>query len=289
VEFLSLGTAGTGGIYYPLGGAIASLMSIGDSSRQYTAEVTGGTVENINRLRAGQIDFAFGTANTIYEAYYGNPDFGGVAITDLRILAPLHPNLVHVLVADGVDADDVSDLRGMRVSVGAPGSGNEQMSRQILAIHGLGYDDVNERFLTFTESASALRDRAIDAALFTVGYPAAAVLEATTTAGVRVLGLRPEKIAELGAEFPYYSAGEIPLGAYPGVDAALTTAVAANWVISMASLDDAVVSGLLNVLVEERVQLEQVHGMVSQIDMATLNSAPIPLHEATARWMQGRR
>lgn len=288
-EFLSLGTAGTGGIYYPLGGAIASLMSIADSSRQYTAEVTGGAVENINRLRAGQIDLAFATANTVYEAYHGSPDFRGGAITGLRVLAPLYPNLTHVLVADGVDATDVSEFAGFRISVGAPGSGTEQMSRQILAVHGLSYDEVDARFLTFTETASALRDRAIDAAILSVGYPAAAVLEATTTAGVRVIGIRAEKVAELSEAYPYYVLGEIPAGAYPGVVDALTTTTVLNWIISMDVLDDRVVDGLLNVMDRQRAQLEQVHIMAKQIDMAALNDAPIPLHRASAQWIRGRR
>jgi len=284
-RFLSLGTAGTGGIYYPLGGALASRLSLADSTRQYTAEVTGGAVENINRLRAGQIDLAFATANTMYEAHRGSPDFGGTAIQGLRVVAPLYPNLTHVLVADGVDVQDVSEFEGLRVSVGAPGSGTEQMSRQILAVHGLTYDDVDERFLTFTESAAALRDRAIDAAILSVGYPASAVLDATTTGGVRVLRIRSEKIRELQGEHPYYGAGTIPSGVYPGVEAPVSTAVLLNWVIAMDSLEDEVVTDVLNILRDERVQLEQVHDMAAQIDLDLLNTAPIPLHEAAARWI----
>ena len=89
--FLSLGTAGTGGIWYPLGGAIAGLLSVADDNYQVSAEVTGGAVENINRIRAGQIDLAFSTANTVYDAYYGSPDFDGT-VPNLRVLAPLYAN-----------------------------------------------------------------------------------------------------------------------------------------------------------------------------------------------------
>jgi uncharacterized protein len=281
-EFLSIGTAGTGGIYYPLGGALASLLSLGDSSRQFTAEVSGGSVENINRLRSGQIDLAFATANTVYEAFEGSDDFGGEPVPGLRIVAPLYPNFSHIMVARGVAANDVSEFGGLRVAVGPPGSGTEQMSRQILAAHGLTYEDIDERFLSFTESASALRDRAIDAAVISVGYPAAAVLEATTTAGVRLLPIRREVIEDLRAEFPYYMVGEIPGGAYPGVDEPLTTAVVLNWVIAMEDLDVEVVARVLNVLGEQRVQLERVQDMARQIDMAALKNAPIPLHSGTA-------
>ena len=115
--FLSLGTAGTGGIWYPLGGAIAGLLSVADDNYQVSAEVTGGAVENINRIRAGQIDLAFSTANTVYDAYYGSPDFDGT-VPNLRVLAPLYANPTHVLVSAGSDAQRVEDFRGLRVSVG---------------------------------------------------------------------------------------------------------------------------------------------------------------------------
>jgi len=195
-EFLSLGTAGTGGIYYPLGGAIASRMSLLDSLRQYTAEVSGGSVENVNRIRNGQIDLAFATGNTISEAYEGGQDYPE-AVTSLRILAPLYPNLLHIVVPENSQASSVADLVGATVSVGAAGSGTEQMSRQILEAYGLTYDDITPRYLSFGESALALKDGALDAAIISVGYPAAAVLEATQTAGAKLLPIAPDRVAFL--------------------------------------------------------------------------------------------
>ena len=288
VRFLSIGTGGTGGIYYPMGGAMASLMSLADSTRTYTAEVTGGAVENINRIRAGQIDLAFATANTIYEAYFGSPDFGE-PVEDLRIVAPLYPNFTHILVSADSDARSVADFGGQRVSVGAPGSGTEQMSRRILEVHGLTYEDVDIRYLTFNESAGALKDRAIDAAIISVGYPAAAVLEATTTGGARLLPIAPDRIQELMSLYPYFDAGEIPASAYPGVDEPLSTAVLLNWVVAPERLSNDVVMNVLNVLAEERVSLERVHNMARQIDLDYLQDSPIPLHPGTERWwIEGR-
>jgi len=286
-QFLSLGTAGTGGIYYPLGGALASRMSLADSARQYTAEVSGGSVENINRLALGQIDFAFVLAVTAYQAQQGLGDFEQ-PVSGLRILAPLYPNLTHVLVPRGSSATSIADLGGQRVSVGSAGSGTEQMSRHLLEAHGLTYDDIEPRYLSFTESSSALRDGAIDAAIISVGYPAAAVLEATTTAGARLLAVDPEVVAELREEHPYYTAAEIPAGTYPGVEEAIPTVAVLNWIVAMESLDDEVVSILLSILDEDRVSLEQVHAMAKQIDLARLNDPPIPLHAATERWLSER-
>ena len=285
-QFLSLGTAGTGGIYYPLGGALASRMSLADPIRQYTAEVSGGSVENINRLADGQMDLGMVLAVTAYQAQFGSGDMEPVP--GLRIVAPLYPNLTHVMVPRNSMDVGIGDLGGKRVSVGPPGSGTEQMARHLLAAHGLTYDDVEPRYLSFSESSSALRDGAIDAAVISVGYPAAAVLEATTTAGVRLLPVDPEVITSMREEHPYYSVAEIPAGAYPGVDETLTTAAVHNWIVAMDTLDDEVVEVLLNILANDRASLEQVHDMAAQIDLARLSSAPITLHSATERWVVDR-
>ena len=283
-EFLSLGTAGTGGIYYPLGGAMAARLSLNDPLRQYTAEVSGGSVENVNRLRARQTDLAFATGNTVFEAATGGQDYAE-AVEDLRVLAPLYPNMTHILVSRGSTASSVSDLVGGRVSVGAAGSGTEQMSRQILEAYGLGYDDVQPQYLTFNESATALKDGAIDAAIISVGYPAAAVLEATTTGGARLLAMEPDRIQFLRERYPYFITGEIPGGIYPGADEPLETAAIMNWVVGMADLPEQVVDGVLRLLTDDREALAQVHEMVDQIDMARLREAPIRLHNVTQTWV----
>ena len=283
-EFLSLGTAGTGGIYYPLGGAMAARMSLNDPLRQYTAEVSGGSVENVNRLRARQTDLAFATGNTVFEAATGGQDYAE-AVEDLRVLAPLYPNMTHILVSRGSTANSVSDLAGGRVSVGAAGSGTEQMSRQILEAYGLGYDDVQPQYLTFNESATALKDGAIDAAIISVGYPAAAVLEATTTGGARLLAMEPDRVQFLRERYPYFITGEIPGGIYPGADEPLETAAIMNWVVGMADLPEQVVDGVLRLLTDDREALAQVHEMVDQIDMARLREAPIRLHNVTQTWV----
>lgn len=283
-EFMSLGTAGTGGIYYPLGGAIAARLSMMDPERQYTAEVSGGSVENVNRLGERQTDLAFATGNTVYEAARGGQDYAE-PVEDLRILAPLYPNVTHIVVSRGSDAASLADLRGGTVSVGAPGSGTEQMARQILAAYDLTYDDVTPRYLSFNESATALKDGALDAAIISVGYPAAAVLDAITTGGARLLPMEPERIERLQSQYVYYTRGTIPQGAYPGMEGDVTTAAVLNWIVGMADLPDDVVSRVLSLLGDQRDQLGQVHEMVNQIRLESLLVAPIDVHSATRAWM----
>lgn len=286
-QFFSIGTGGTGGIYYPLGGAVASRLSVADPSRQYTAEVTGGSVENVNRILQGQIDLGFTLAVTAYQAHNGSEDFPEPA-AGLRIVAPLYPNVTHILVPGASTAESLADLEGKRVSVGSAGSGTEQVSRQLLEMHGLAYGDIEPRYLTFTESSAALRDGAIDAAIFSVGYPAAAVLEATTTGDVRLLGIDGERAGAIRKRYPYYSAGEIPPGAYPGVEEPIPTVAMMNWLVADQGLDGEVVTQLLNILAEDRVSLEQVHDMAAQVELDRLAEAPIPLHPAAHDFMERR-
>ncbi len=280
---MSLGTGGTGGVYYPLGGAIAARLSLVDPGRQYTAEVSGGAVENVNRLRERQTDLAFATGNTVFEAATGGQDYEE-AVADLRILAPLYANVAHVVVPRGSRARSVADLEGGLVSVGASGSGTEQMSRQILEAYGLNYDNVRPRYLSFNESATALKDGAIDAAILSVGFPAAAVLEATTTGGARILPMEAERVRSLRERYPYYVVDEIPAGAYPGVDEAVPTAGILNWVVGMSDVPDDVVGHLVDLLTLERERLAQVHDVAGRIDMESLLDAPIELHRATRAW-----
>lgn len=284
-RFYSLGTGGTGGIYYPLGGGIASRLSAADSAATFTAEVTGGSVENVNRVVGGQIDLGFALAITAYQAHEGEGDYAGRGDARLRVLAPLYPNRVHVLVGRRVDARGIEDLRGSAVAVGSAGSGTEQSAREILGAYGLSYDDITVRYLSFSESASAIRDGAVDAAFLSVGFPAGAVLEATTTGGARLLPVSGRGAERLVAEHPYYRAGTIPAGTYPGLDEDLTTVSMMNWIVGLDSLEPGVVRSLLNILGPGRVSLEQVHEMASQIDLGELRSSPIPLHPETERWL----
>jgi uncharacterized protein len=284
-EFLSIGTGGTGGVYFPLGGAIANRLAAADSTRSYTAEVTGGSVENIQRIRNGQIDLAFTIATSAYEASHGGGDFTE-PYAELRVAAPLYANLTHVLVPARSDARTIPDLRGRRIAVGAAGSGTEQVARHLLEAAGIDYEAVDERFLSFSESAAALADGAIDAAILSVGYPASAVLEATTTGGARLLPIEASTATAMRERHPFYTADVIPAGVYAGQDSAIASVAVLNWIVADASLDSAVVTDLLRILDQDRAALARVAEIANQIDLGRLAEAPIPLHSAAAAWLR---
>ena len=284
-RFMSIGTGGTGGLYYPLGGALASRLSARDTLRQYTAEVTGGSVENIVRIASGEMDLGFAIGTSVYEAYHGGGDFAQ-PVTGLRVVAPLYPNLTHVLVPTGPAVQTIGALRGRRVSVGAAGSGTEQVAQHVLQAYGLTYDDIDERYLSFTESAAALADGSIDAAILSVGLPASAVLEVTTTGRARLLPIDSTVIARLTDAYSYYSPATIPAGAYPGVTAPLPTVSVLNWIVAREDLPDDVAVMLLDILRDDAAALRRVADSAGQINLSNMHASPVPLHEAAARWLE---
>jgi len=284
-RFLSIGTAGTGGIYYVLGGALANQMTQRDTARQYTAEVTGGSLENVRRLRAGQMEIAMVLAVSAYDSYHGNGAYTSPA-TDLRAVVPLYPNTTHLLVRNGSGIESVADLRGRLVSVGSAGSGTEEVSQHLLEAAGLTYDDIRVRFLSFAESSAALQDGAIDAAIISVGYPASAVLEATTLGAGYIVPIEAEVIQRITETYPYYTPDTIPAGIYRDMTEPVATFSTMNWVIARESLPADVVETLLAVFTDGREDLIRVHEMARQIDLGKLRQAPIPLHPAAEAWMQ---
>jgi len=281
---MSIGTGGTGGIYYPFGGALASMLSERLPDHQFTAEVTAASVENVARLRQQQIDLGMSISLTVLDAYEGSGD--DPPFRDLRLVAPLWPNPVNLLVPRGSEAKTLADLRGKRVAVGAPGSGTEQVSRALLAAYGMTYDDVNERFLSFSEASSALKDAAVDGAILEVAYPASAVLKATTTGGARLLPLEGPEIDSLLVSHPFFFHTVIPAGVYKGVDEDVPTFAETNWVIAREDLDSAVVTAVLDIIHDRRADLEQVNDIVRQVDLRRLEDAPLPLHPAARRWAE---
>lgn len=283
-RFYSIGTGGTGGVYYPLGGAIAAKLTEHDSGRTYTAEVTSASGENVNRIMRGEMDLGFAISTTVYEAYHGGEGFDAPA-SRLRIVAPLYPNVTHVLVAAGSSITSLSELRGRRVSVGSGGSGTEQVARQLLEAYGIDYGQIQPRYLSFTESTSALADGAIDAAILSVGYPASAVLEALATGRARLLPIEAAAAADLAERYPYYSAGTIPAGTYPGQDAEVGTVAVLNWIVARDDLSPRVARAVLEVLQARRAELAQTVTIAGQVNLANLFAAPIPLHAEVRAWL----
>src|SRR5881396_1533319 len=183
---LSIATGGTGGVYYPLGGGMANILSKYVPGLQATAEVTGGSIDNLKLIATGKPYIAFSMADAGQDAYRGEDKFKGTKVP-LRTLMVLYPNRMHVVTIEGTGITKMSDLKGKRVSTGSPGSATEVMGFRVIEAAGLDKDkDMTRERLGVAESVNAIKDRKIDAFFWVGGLPTAAVTDLANTPGIKI-------------------------------------------------------------------------------------------------------
>ena len=217
-KFLNIGTGGTAGTYYPIGGAIAEILNNNIEGMNASAQSTGATVANINMLKEGSIDMAIVQNDITYYAVNGTEMFQDKKVTNLKGIASLYPETCQFVTLDSAGIKSVADLKGKRVAVGAAGSGAEANARQILAAYGITYDDIDVQYLSFAEGASALKDGNVDAAFLTAGFPTASVQDICSQNKIRLLPVDADKADALIAKYPFYTKTVIPAGTYAGFD-----------------------------------------------------------------------
>src|SRR6187549_595567 len=183
---MSIGTGGTGGVYYPLGGAVANVLSKNLPNVQATAEVTGGSVDNLKLIGAGKSELGFTMADAALDAFKGEDKFKGGKVP-LQTLLVVYPNRMHVVTIEGSGVEKMSDLKGKRVSTGSPGSATEVMAFRVIEAAGLDKDkDMKRERLGVAESVNAIKDKKIDAFFWVGGLPTAAVTDLAATPGVKI-------------------------------------------------------------------------------------------------------
>src|SRR6201981_1857133 len=183
---MSIGTGGTGGVYYPLGGAIANVLSKALPNVQATAEVTGGSVDNLKLIGAGQSEMAFTMADAALDAMQGQEKFKNNKVA-LQTLLVVYPNRMHVVTVDGTGIETLADLKGKRVSTGSPGGATEVMAFRVIEAAGLDKDkDMKRERLGVAESVNAIKDGKIDAFFWVGALPTAAITDLAATPGVKL-------------------------------------------------------------------------------------------------------
>jgi uncharacterized protein len=214
VKYLSILTGGTQGTYYPLGGTFADLIST-ETDVKTTAEVSQASAANMTALQSGEGDVAFVQTDIAYYATEGTEMFDGQPIDTVSALGALYPETIQLVTLADSGINSYEDLKGKKVSVGAPGSGTYANAEQLLEIHGLSIeDDIDAQNLDFGESTDGLASGQIDAAFITAGYPTAAVEALNATNAVNIIPVSAEKAEELIAKYPYYATDTIPSGTY---------------------------------------------------------------------------
>lgn len=280
-KFLSLLTGGTSGTYYPLGGGIAKII-VDETGIQTDALSSNASADNIEALRDGQAEIAFAQTDVATYAHEGINAFDGKKVDNVVALGSLYPETVQIITTEKTGIQSVEDLKGKKVSVGAPGSGAYINAEQILALHGLSMDDIKAQKLDFGESAGGIKDGNIDAAFITAGTPTGAVEELQATADVVVVPIDQAKIDELVAEYPYYAAETIPAGTYGLKEDVQTVAVLAMLVVRDDVAED-VVYDITKALYEKSDKIAHDKAKFIKKEDA-LNGIGIPVHPGAQKY-----
>ncbi|MBM4350327.1 MAG: TAXI family TRAP transporter solute-binding subunit [Deltaproteobacteria bacterium] len=283
---LSIATGGTGGVYYPMGGGMANIISKYIPYAEATAEVTTASVDNCLLVGGRKADLALIMADVGWDAFQGKGKFKEKVA--LRTLAVLYPNNMHVVTLEGKGIEKVSDLKGKRISTGAPGSGTEVKALRVLEAYGLDPDkDMTRDKLGASESAGALKDRKIDAYFWDGGIPTASVTDVGATPGIKMKLIdHGDAIAKMREKYgPLYVKGVIPAKSYPGQDADVSIAVVWNLLVCNENMKGDVAYDILKTLFDRKPELVTVHREARWLSLEPqVGGSPIPFHPGAIRY-----
>lgn len=283
---LSIATGGTGGTYYPYGGGLAELIGNHVDGASATAEVTGASVENMALISRGDSDLAIALADTVVDAYEGNGQFEGRAV-NARALGSIYPNAIQIVTLADSEIESLSDLEGMRVSVGAPGSGTEVNARRILEANGITYEDIEAERLNFNETADALRDGDIDAGFWSVGPPTSSIMNLAATRDIRLVPLSDEEVQAGIDQHGTFAPYTLREGIYEGVAAPVPTIAVPNVLVVHADMDADLAYEITMNMFERVDELIAVHPAANDTTVEfSLGATPIPMHPGALRYYE---
>ncbi|MBV0914240.1 TAXI family TRAP transporter solute-binding subunit [Anianabacter salinae] len=284
---LSIATGGTGGVYYPMGGGLAEVINTHVKGYSATAEVTGASVENMGLIATGDADLAIGLADTVAQAYGGTGRFDGQQLSMVRSLGSLYANMIHIVALEGSGITTLDDLRGKRVSIGAPGSGTEVNTAAILEANGITYDDIDEQRLNFNETADALANGDIDAGFWSVGTPTSSILNLATTQNITIIALNEAQLAAAMAADATFALTTLPGGTYTGVAEDITVLGIPNVLTVSSEMSDDLAYAITRAMFENIADMQAVHPAANQTTVEfTLAATPVPLHPGAIRYFE---
>lgn len=291
-RFITIGTAGVTGVYYPVGGAICQLVNRerDDHGMRCSAESTEGSIFNLNALRGGEFDVTLAQSDWQYHAYHGSDRFADDgAFEDLRALMSLQVEAFTVVVRPEVEAETFTDLRGKRVNIGNPGSGQRGTVDVLLDLLGWDYDEFSSTSeLPSREQAQALCDDRVDAILFTVGHPTGSIQEPISTCDARIIPVTEAEIMEMVDETPYYLRSVIPGGMYPGHDDDIETFGVGATLVSSAEVSEDVVYQVVRAVFDNFDRFRELHPALEPMEKETMISEGLsaPLHDGAKRYYE---
>src|SRR6266852_2496991 len=289
---ISIATGGTGGVYYPLGGGMAAVLSKYVPGIQATAEVTGGSVANLQLIGTGKPYLGMTMADAGLDALKGQDKFTGKPVP-IRTLMIMYPNRMHVVTIEGTGVNAMKDLKGKRVSTGSGGSATEVMAFRVIEAAGLDKDrDMKRERLGVAESVNAIKDRKIDAFFWVGGLPTAAVTDLANTPGVKIKMIdHADTVAAMNKKYgPLYIEDVIPKATYRGMDADNRQATVWNILVSHENLSNQTAYNIVKTIFDKRDDMIAVHKEAEnfRLENQKASASPIPFHPGAVKYFAER-
>ena len=279
---LSLLTGGTGGTYFPLGGELANIIQDETDIESANAQSSGASVENMQILQDGDADIAFTQTDIAAYATNGELMFEDGKVDNIQAIGTLYPETIQVVTLQETGISSIDDLKGKKVSVGAPGSGTYANAEQVLEIHGISMEDIDAQHLAFDESTEGIQDGTIDAAFITSGTPTGAVEGLSAVKPVTILPIEDDKISELVEKYPYYAEDTIKSGTY-GLESEVKTVAVLAMLVTRSDLEEDYVYQLTKAIFDNSDKITHAKGEFITADSA-LEGVGIDIHPGAQKY-----
>lgn len=283
--FINVLTGGTSGVYYPIGVAMSQLYGSGIEGAKTSVQATKASVENLNLLQSGRGEIAFALGDSVEDAWNGVEDAGFKApLTRIRAIAATYPNYIQIVASQESGIKTLEDLKGKRISVGAPKSGTELNARAIFKAAGLSYKDMGRvEFMPYAESVELIKNRQLDATLQSSGLGMAAIRDLASMVPITFVAIPEEVVAKIDSQA--YQAKVIPAGTYDGQDQDVPTAAIVNLLVSHEKVSDEVAYQMTKLLYDNLPRLRTAHSAANDIKLENATEGlPIPLHPGAERF-----
>jgi TRAP transporter TAXI family solute receptor len=289
-EFVTIGTGGVTGTYYPTGGAICRLVNQykKETKIRCSVESTGGSVYNINTIKNSELDFGIAQSDVVYQAANGTGKFEGKQLKKLKSVMAIYPELLTLVTRRASNINSIADVKGKRINLGNPGSGNEATALTLFAASGIKKDDLKfAGALKASEMPDALRDNKIDGYFYMVGHPTANIKDATNSVDVKITPLQGANIDALIKQYPYFAKADVPAGMYKGNPDAVPTFGVKAVLVTSDDVSEKAVYTVVKAILENFDKFKKLHPAYNNITKESLlDGLSAPLHEGAKKYFK---
>lgn len=284
-ERVSIGTGGTGGLFYVIGAGVAETLNKHLEDTTARAEVTGASVENNHRVAAGQMTLGLSSSSTLFEAKRGEGPFKNGGPLDVVGIAYLYPAVLQVATIDGNGIDSFEALKGKRVSMGPPGSNAAVIATRLLDDYGV-YANITPRFLSYTEGVKALVNGQVDATVVLAGAPTSSLIDLDSQVDMKLLSADESKLSSLIKKYPFYQIAHLQPDIYPDVKDLVTVINDPAILFTSGKEDQTKIYNITQAIFSHLDELSQVHPQAKNIQLTTAPNTPVELHPGAKKYFE---